>query len=1130
MAIIDSQSPRVKRRRIDNTGGSGPAAASNITDITSHTQLRDLLVFQQSANNETKQGINKFKNFLTSISNSEKENEKAKKLRILKAYCDSQFSKVGDGDDAICFPDMIQTWSFAESNNHESLLTVVPSVLALFIKTVSNQLEFRDFGLALCKYLMQKEQLRLLNRGLTSSKAKEHLISPCIRLLTEIVSFDGGAVARLVYSKRDITFKRIEIFLTPNKAQIEDVSDEGRKSTLRRNAQRYVLANLRFQHVSAKSDIIEQHKVIRAFLEFVRKDSRDVVIDIIRAIEKDIVNDSSLSRNSRSRFFNKWNLERLVTLYGYDRESEEPNPENISVANEIHKLLLKVCTTPELGVLLPETGWYPLGSDPETIATEDDGSIDLGLDSPVYVDKYRENVPIRNGTLSALVQVLRPESDTLQIELLLAIFRAAPELVADFFTKRTMFTSDPKPTPSWLGESAFLFSTVQLPVPANCGWKDKVPAMPPPVSVVIENVLPRPLTQKILSRCLNQNTEVVTLFAVRILTVAFRKLQAVLRVFNGDHGIGQPFWSQASSKLIAEFCRRCPPMKDAILLFKRTAKEDLQQQDAVAELLSMFYEVIPTVAFEENFDVSLVIVDILKQLEKDDMEAEDRELLLSQLQNVLNIAQRSASMRWWQQPASLQYSAFTSILKVLVEARGEESLGQIRKLLQSVVVEHSVLHNPDHAFHALVSSLENTSGESLASQLAFLDNCICRLVKKPVHYQDLLDSLLEKESAPISLLLAAINEQWPFIVKNGNAAQEEAVATWIARFMKALKQAGEDPKALRKVADSLAAQTELKKTKSAIKKALKSAEASDERVDGDNVSGTRNTQSASKATKSVDLAEVFGSLPTESKSHNVLHKWEKEELELAVEQGQVAGLMLCLCSEHDEIRRQAAVGISRLMMKLKDSKYVEWRPVYILAGELLETMRKQGFENPLPWIAGECAASCLRVLTDPLHKLYGKVNLFLQKAPSWEVVKLPSYWIDKILLHEPEYDDGYFEEIDWLLDLFVKGLRTESDLEIYRRANVFERLLSLYNSPTLATSAKRKILHVIYRATQVGGSTTLVTRAATISWIQSQIAGLDNNDLTIKALANAVHDTADHDRINKWSSAALPHVVEHIAG
>lgn len=594
-------------------------------------------------------GINKFKEFLTSISQSEKENEKARKLRILKAYCDTQFSKLNE-EDAICFPDLIQTWSYAESNNHESLLLAVPSVLAIFIKTISSQLDFREFGLALCKYLLQKEQLRLLNKGLTSPKAKEHLISPCIRLLTEIVSFDGGAVARLAYSKREITFKRVEIFLTPNKAQTEETLDESRKSTLRRNAQRYVLANLRFQNVSVKSDIIDQHKVIRAFLEYIRKDSRDIVIDIIRAIEKDIVNDTSLPRKSKTRFFNRGNLERLVTLYGYDRESEEPNPDGISIANEIHKLLMRVCTTPELGVLLPETGWYPTGSDPETLLTEDDGSIELGLDSAVYVDKYRENVPVRNGILSSLAQVLRPESDSLQIELLLAIFRAAPELVADFFTKRTMFTSDPKPTPAWLGESAFLFSTVRLPVPPNCGWKDKVPKMPPPVSVVIENILPRPLTQKILARCLNQNAEVITLFAVRILTVAFRKLQAVLKVFNADHGLGQPFWNQAASKLVAEFCRRCPPMKDAVLLFRRTSKDDLQQLDAVAALLSMFYEVVPTIAFEENFDVSLVLVDVLKRLEQPELCKEDSELLLSQLQNLLKIARQSMSMRWWQQP------------------------------------------------------------------------------------------------------------------------------------------------------------------------------------------------------------------------------------------------------------------------------------------------------------------------------------------------------------------------------------------------------------------------------------------------------------------------------------------------
>lgn len=112
-------------------------------------------------------------------------------------------------------------------------------------------------------------------------------------------------------------------------------------------------------------------------------------------------------------------------------------------------------------------------------------------------------------------------------------------------------------------------------------------------------------------------------------------------------------------------------------------------------------------------------------------------------------------------------------------------------------------------------------------------------------------------------------------------------------------------------------------------------------------------------------------------------------------------------------------------MGVQESKYPEWRTAYILTGELLETVKQIGVDSPVPWIVGECASSCLSVLLNPMHKLYGKVNKFIQKAPSWEVEKIPSYWIDKILLHEPELDDGYFEEITWLLDLLVKGLRTE---------------------------------------------------------------------------------------------------------
>ena len=549
-----------------------------------------------------------------------------------------------------CLRDLIQTWSFADVNGYESLLTIVPSTLALLIKTISSQLGFREFGLALCKSLLQKEQLKLFNRGLTATKAKEHLISPCLRLLTEIVSFDGGAVARLIYSTRYITFKRLDVFLTPNRSQLEDGPDGSKTSTLRRNAQRYVLANLHFQHAAAKSDLIDQHKVIRAFLEYVRKDPRDIVHDIVGGIDRDVIQDNDLSRNAKAKFFSRWNLEKLVRLYGYDRESDEPNPEGISIANEVHVVLMKICQTTGTGALLGETGWYPTGSGPETLPTEDEECIRLGLDSAVHLDRYRNSVPVRNGTLSYLAQALRPDADSLQIELLLTMFKTAPELVADFFTKKSMFVEDPKATASWMAESAFLFSTVQLPVPENFGWKDKPPAMPPPVSIAIESILPRPLTQKVLARCLNQNAEIVTLFAVRVLTLAFRKLRQVLQAFRVPHDASQQYWDQAASKLVAEFCSRCPSVTDVIVLFRRTSKEDLQQQEAVAELLVCFYEVLPDFAFEESFDVSLVLVDILKKLEVPNLSMDDYEMLLGQLQSILTIARQSISMRWWQQP------------------------------------------------------------------------------------------------------------------------------------------------------------------------------------------------------------------------------------------------------------------------------------------------------------------------------------------------------------------------------------------------------------------------------------------------------------------------------------------------
>lgn len=103
-------------------------------------------------------------------------------------------------------------------------------------------------------------------------------------------------------------------------------------------------------------------------------------------------------------------------------------------------------------------------------------------------------------------------------------------------------------------------------------------------------------------------------------------------------------------------------------------------------------------------------------------------------------------------------------------------------------------------------------------------------------------------------------------------------------------------------------------------------------------------------------------------------------------------------------------------------------------------------------------------------------------------------------------------------------------MEVYRRANVFERVLSFYESPSAGFSAKRRILHLLYRSTQVGGSTTLVTRTAVVSWIQSQIVAVNGRDAsTISALAHAISQSSDQERVDRWSGGAFMQTVDNMA-
>jgi len=134
----------------------------------------------------------------------------------------------------------MQTWSFASQSNNDSLLSAVPAVLALLLRTISHELELSEYGLRLGRTLLQKRQQELIARGITSNKGKEFLISPVLRLLRELTTFDGGVLAKQVFRARDQTYKNLARNL--NLRYSGDGVEDKRKPSVRTTALRFVLS------------------------------------------------------------------------------------------------------------------------------------------------------------------------------------------------------------------------------------------------------------------------------------------------------------------------------------------------------------------------------------------------------------------------------------------------------------------------------------------------------------------------------------------------------------------------------------------------------------------------------------------------------------------------------------------------------------------------------------------------------------------------------------------------------------------------------------------------------------------------------------------------------------------------
>ncbi|POR33652.1 Uncharacterized protein TPAR_06140 [Tolypocladium paradoxum] len=1097
-------------------------------DVLSSDQLRSLLAFDQDLR-RARHGLQSFKKLLDDAISG--DGDRKAKLAIVQEYLEAVKPR-DTGEDAVFLNDIMEMWSFAAQVNDDGVMSSVAVVLALLLHAVSESLQLVPYGLGVCQTLLQDRQLKSLSKNLSSEKGKGFVISPTLRLLREAVCLDGGAYAKRISRAKAHTFtalgRNLEIGHTG------DGQEDSRKASVRTNAVRFFLSCLKYLHSEGRRELLSQKELLSHLTYMIKTDPPHLVLEILDTLKTHVLMDSKIPREVKFRSFNTKTLVRILALYSHANSAGNAD-EKDSVSERAHQFLMYACTTPGAGVLYPYKGLYPKESNDEHSSHQTKGH-GSGSGDP-WEGRFRDGVPVFNFVLSEFAGKLRPWSSLKHSELLVAMFTAAPELIADYFYNNRSFTFEPKLSMTWIGYAAFLFNTMRIPLPPSFGDATRYASMPPPTSVLLDNIIPPAINQKVLVRCLTPKSHLTSFFATRILVAALEKLTEALKMHESTSSRHRnSTWSEAAGRLVSAFCQRIPDMKEIVRCYKSIPSENSLHKTLTSRLLRLYYEVVPRVALAANFDVSPLFVAVLKGLHQNDYEPGTKALSIMELENLVSIANYSPGMRWFAKIESLDdgasFSAFTALLRLLCGRDRDTPYRQLRIVLGDIAVENQLVSNAaglKPLLGALRCTVEQIGAKDTETVWGFLDNCLARCATSPIKYLDQMKAYLAENNLPSgnrlsSLLNLAIVEQLPYATSSAEKRTIRPLVRYLSLYFNACYVwEGDSPllKALyRSVCDQLSAnKSELAGLGDVGEfEVLKGAELNM----GDDKPTARAANGHESALNESSMQDMLHIPFSQDADTAALTKWTSKSAEDLVEDGWAVGLIRLLSSEHTNIRKEALTNILKMAAQIKDSSYEEKTQIWLLLSELAESSRTQVELGPAPSAFTAFAIHSLEIVRSPLHALYPKINSFLTRSPVWSLEKLPL--AHDILHGEPSEDDKYYAELAWLLTYLLDGLRTPFDLGVFHKKKWFEKILALGSNPYLRSSLRNRILKIIYRATCIeAGSTTLITRFGVLSWLDAQRAACaaEEEAAVYEGLMKRVWETCDQERVAAWSNGGI---------
>ncbi|ELU36766.1 hypothetical protein AG1IA_09204 [Rhizoctonia solani AG-1 IA] len=514
----------------------------------------------------------------------------------------------------------------------------------------------------------------------------------------------------------------------------------------------------------------------------------------------------------------------------YDRMDPDIT-DPLAPADVVHHFLLALCTKPGTGICFKSRGWYPRPSENpfEDLrpAGKDEGGEEEGSEANSKGTVY-------NPLLLKLLRTLRPAVDARQHELAVRILNACPDLVGAYFAKGAAQLGlglEPRLSTRWITSVGFIAAVVKADLPTDSFYVDAPThtlatsstssrayrADPPPLSAIVESVIPNLLTRAWLTKGLlakpapsgEPNTvrastgTLVQHTTIRLITQCLLKLSNVLEAF-------PPGWNERAAEVVDAVRKRVPELGVVVGITQEASKALQKNEDATMDnevearelllaegslrLMWLYARVLPGTMAETRFDVGKLLQETeVKETEDGETSGIVGLRVMCQI-HMLRLLGESDQFVWSAKPSGSQHTHMYRLLSLHLrtpypQLRAASASLVVRLLGSGVLFEH----DPKEIL-AWIESLPRTKYTNSAGTedditifLGFFDDVLSRCVKTPYKYleqgRQLYSSSGDVSRMPSPLFMALLEQ---LRHKPMESTSRRLIASFVARLVKLL--------------------------------------------------------------------------------------------------------------------------------------------------------------------------------------------------------------------------------------------------------------------------------------------------------------------------------------------------------